>query len=642
MKVGETCMVSGTKLRWKALVLCGATAFALGACKDSGDNDGDGNSTCDPSVEECDDECTAPEVMIDGECCLDTDGDGECDEEGTDTSDDCLGDEVLIHGNCCVDANDNGICDTDENGENDCDEGESLIDGECCEDQDNDGICDEDMEQVDRLLELQELPADVDCENGGQVLVSGLDSNEDGSLSEDEIDTRNRLCILGVRAELEHLDVGDATCAHGGYELTVGEDDGADGIEDNDNKRSAVVCKTDEDSCVGSSGLQYHYARIEKDPFQAPYRTETDYPVEMVFSRNVDGETAVVLQSPDGFVPDADFDDVVSWDDARTVHASIRRDTVDAFNALALVADACGAAVVPVMAPQQPTDTPARIALDGPIGVFEEGDDYEVCWEVDALVDFTLRLEASDESNNYDVLVDDIDESGCETIVLGEAQVANNRVMRVRVAAYDSNDDLVMQGALNRPQQYSVYATYAGAPGDDLLPSWAGFTLVNIVGDRLEKCVVWAGEGPSVTVTDLSQSVPVQVDEGSFVQLECRADDGSTVRGLSQTPFPVGAGFSGFNVNAYTTAEEDDFGWSITVDTFGVDGSCEAEFVVDDTVTVQVDSFDLEYASTMHWTYNDSDEVVDGLKDHPDLDLTQVSASITCTDSNDTTYSISR
>lgn len=113
------------------------------------------------------------------------------------------------------------------------------------------------------LVATQEASTD-DCAFGGQVVVAGLDSNENGSLDDDEIDSRTPICngdpgetgeqgIPGTNAVIRTSDEmpGD-NCPDGGLRIEVGLDDNDNGqLDDEEVDDISYVC----DGAQGPAGF---------------------------------------------------------------------------------------------------------------------------------------------------------------------------------------------------------------------------------------------------------------------------------------------------------------------------------------------------------------------------------------------------
>ncbi len=104
------------------------------------------------------------------------------------------------------------------------------------------------------LVDIRDATED-ECPHGGQVIVTGIDSNESGTLEEDEIEASRAICngdpgidgeqgIPGTNALLRTTaePVGD-NCADGGVKIEVGLDENGNGIlDDGEISATNFVC----------------------------------------------------------------------------------------------------------------------------------------------------------------------------------------------------------------------------------------------------------------------------------------------------------------------------------------------------------------------------------------------------------------
>ncbi|AWV88923.1 DUF7151 family protein [Bradymonas sediminis] len=136
-----------------------------------------------------------------------------------------------------LDANDNGVLDADEVAQTAY-------------------ICNSAPGKDGALVNLADEPAGENCENGGKVIQTGVDTNSDGTLGADEVTQTSYVCDTvdgedGVQTlvAVNEEPLGD-NCPAGGSRIEVGADTSADGILDVDEvTQTTFIC---EEKCPGS------------------------------------------------------------------------------------------------------------------------------------------------------------------------------------------------------------------------------------------------------------------------------------------------------------------------------------------------------------------------------------------------------
>lgn len=106
------------------------------------------------------------------------------------------------------------------------------------------------------LLDIQPLAAGTACANGGVIILSGIDKNNNGKLDSTEVDQAQNLCngptgSAGLKSllDIQPLAAG-AACANGGVVILSGVDQNSNGKLD-----STEVDKT-QNICNGPAGLK--------------------------------------------------------------------------------------------------------------------------------------------------------------------------------------------------------------------------------------------------------------------------------------------------------------------------------------------------------------------------------------------------
>ena len=112
------------------------------------------------------------------------------------------------------------------------------------------------------LIEVSEEPPGENCEFGGQRIDTGIDDNEDGVLQDNEIDDTEYVCNGDpgdedgkTLVDIIRIEPGeDSECPSGGIRVVAGTDSNGNGeLEENEIETSEVVCNGQDGQNAGTS-----------------------------------------------------------------------------------------------------------------------------------------------------------------------------------------------------------------------------------------------------------------------------------------------------------------------------------------------------------------------------------------------------
>lgn len=151
------------------------------------------------------------------------------------------------------------------------------------------------------LFDQQPIEAGDVCEFGGTMVRGGLDKDDDGELSDDEVTSKTPVCLTEDEAsagpsllvKTEILEVGDADCADGGKRVHVGYDLDGDGqlsaeeIADEKTKTTELCNSGPIDACVGADQLEIVSIALQEDLF-GYHEVDRPYEVRIEFNHEID------------------------------------------------------------------------------------------------------------------------------------------------------------------------------------------------------------------------------------------------------------------------------------------------------------------------------------------------------------------
>ncbi len=120
-------------------------------------------------------------------------------------------------------------------------------------DEDEDGILSEDeiteeqfvCENPNSLILVTPEVAGENCANGGVKVETGMDANKDGILGEDEIDEVQYICSSASKLVRTGVETPGVNCEFGGISIYEGLDDNGDGaLSDDEIDNTQFICET--------------------------------------------------------------------------------------------------------------------------------------------------------------------------------------------------------------------------------------------------------------------------------------------------------------------------------------------------------------------------------------------------------------
>lgn len=483
----------------------------------------------------------------------------------------------------------------------------------------------------ERLTELRTIGSTPDCVNGGQEIISGIDVDESGDLQEEEIDARTYNCAGelpgGMLIDIEVLPVGDATCADGGKIIHSGLDTDEDGVLQVSEREDAVtLCAPPEGTCDGVAGLSVRSAVLSADVTYS-YSEGSTYPILVRLSRELDAGSLQVIQFDEAFAADADFSATQSEPDLITSdwiaeNGSQREGTL-------MIADACGLSFATIALP----------IVNGPItAVYPEveykeyavGDDYEFCWT-------SRHADACEfRTTNGDPNPVALPTEGCHTFMLEPHHFSNGFITGMSLSC-GKTGGYQMLGNINQPTTPMIM-NY-GIHGNTVFPSTGGLLQLTWAGAHVDNCEVVTPDGrvPAPTVTDEIFTVPVT--SSGFVSVECLDAADEVVRAGYSSPIVVGAGITSFHASIYE--DNGDARWGYGINTYFLDGTCDVtatrgDFTIEQTDLVMQQGYNQPPYQRIH---NENNGVTPG-EGHLFVQEDKVYAEVVCRNadgSNETT-----
>lgn len=584
-----------------------ATACILGlgvaACSDSND---------DPETTP---ECSSTDPCPTGQFCnahnvCEHEQGGECSDEAPCPS-----------GQFC---NDSNTCENETGGE--CSTSAPCPTGQICN---NDGICETDPGQTASGARLNDVVSEapgVNCPYGGQALRTGIDANDNGELESSEVDGVSYVCTPvasngpGFLLDTEILNAGDADCQDGGVIIHSGYDNNENGELDTDERQSSVT-QCNSDACDNTDPLSIQIVQIEEDPFGS-YDASATYEVRVQLNRDVDASTLQVVQYNEAFAPDADFTWSVDSNNPSVVLVDFQPTN---YNTTQLtIADDCSIATQSVE---------LRNGINSPLNVRAHtddvpvvGEDIEVCWESRNATSCTVNKGTSQAPD--EVPLPDL-EQGCMNVEVLADQIFNNSYYTgpafTCVNGGGGIHSYTVAMYLNTGiHMFSVAGSNSG-------PSNGGvFSFqTNTIG--MESCELVINDTRYDFPTNTPNS-PVYLTEGGQVMLECvDGNDDTHTRGDDDlTLVAVGPGLTYANASMGNNADDN---VALTLSLEGVhilDGSCTGTFTYGtESKEIPEQTWDAysapdDYMGTIYLTEDYDDLPYDA--------TTEASVELTCTD----------
>lgn len=435
-------------------------------------------------------------------------------------------------------------------------------------------VCDTDTPVSDaiRLNDAIPEPASPNCPYSGTALRTGLDENDDGVLQADEVDGISYICnTVGSPSpfliDVEVLAVGDAQCAHGGTVTHSGIDADENGVLDvSERDDSLVHCTAAPGVCNGVAPLSVEFMAPEVDPFGYYLQGET-YEVRVTLSRAVDADSLVVVQSGTDFTPAADFSADIDPSDPKVLLVNYIATPTGAYPATLLIADECGltAGSVDLGSGAPVTSQVIVTVTDFPIAA---GDTIEYCWE----------------SRNADTCVHKYGPWGAETItpLSGPSGCATHVVV-----PGDLNGDWFNGGQVHCHDSGSALPAGIGAVSKSIVPKVISFTNVSsrshgpaggytalrwsTVG--IESCVLRYNGVDTVVPTQAPDRYLLHVVESGTVDFICKDANGTEYRGPSTTYVQAGPGIN--SANGYIINNGGMVEFTFNASSKFLDGACE-------------------------------------------------------------------
>lgn len=436
----------------------------------------------------------------------------------------------------------------------------------------------EDGPEGERLTEVNAIGPTPDCLNGGQEIVTGIDADESADLQESEIDSRGYLCADytpgGTLIDVEVIPVGDAACANGGKIIHSGVDINEDNVlQETEREDSMTLCEPADGVCDGVAAIQVQSATIAVDSF-SQHSLGDIYPITVRLSRPLDPDSLEVTQFDEAFAPNADF--LVSQSDPGVLTLNWEAVDGNGHNGNMLVADECGMVFVSVGIPAVYGVAPGvRATLD--YKEYNVGDDYEFCWE-------SRDMDYCEVQEQSAGTVATVGTDDCYSFELEATNFSNGYVSGMSLKCFKGTYQLG-QAPLAQPQSPAILN--ATMLNELHFPSSGGELQLRWNGTHVDDCEVVTPDGRFPAPKDANDAFVVPIQTSGRVSIECKDANEDVVSETFQSFVVVGAGIEMFY--ASVSEGQGDLYWNVGVKTYFLDGTCDVtvtrgEFSLEPTV----------------------------------------------------------
>lgn len=520
--------------------------------------------------------------------------------------------------------NDNNACENETN--NACSESAPCPTGQICN---HDEICESDPGQTTSGVRLNDVVSEapgMNCPYGGQALRTGIDANENGELESSEVDGVSYVCTSassnnpGFLLDTEILSAGDATCPDGGAIIHSGYDDNENETLDPDERQSSVT-QCNSDACANTDPLSIQIVEIEEDPF-GTYDASAIYKVRVQLNRDVDASTLQVEQYNEAFAPDDDFTWSVDNDDNSVVLVDFQ--PTNYHTTQLTIADDCSIATQAVEL-LNGISSPLNVrghTDDTPV----VGENVEICWESRNATSCTINkgtFQAPDEMPLPDI------EQGCMDVEVLADQIFNNSYYTGPMLTCVNNEGGFYNYTVAMYLHTGIHSF--NMAGTNYGPSTGGAFSFHTTTVGMESCELIINDTRYDVPTNTPNS-PVYLTEGGQVRLECvDSNDDIHTRGEDNvTLVAVGPGLTYANSSIGSNADDN---VALLVSLTGVhilDGSCTGTFTYGtESKEIPAQAWDV-YSDP-----NDYMGAINLNEDYDDLPYdatTEASIEFTCTD----------
>lgn len=421
----------------------------------------------------------------------------------------CSDDAPCPSGQFC---NDQEVCENEQGAE--CSASTPCPTGQSCN---NDGVCEPSSSSNAEGIRLNDVVSEapgVNCPYGGQALRTGIDSNENGTLDAEEVDGVSYICASSSNSgpsflfDSESLPVGDGACPQGGLILHSGYDTNENGELDVDERQNSVT-QCHNDACDDAEALIVETIEIEEDIF-GQYDASETYEVRVQLNRAVDETTLQVQQYDEAFAPDAEFHWSVDPDAPHVIVIDFQPTTFA--NTQLTIADDCTLTTQALSLPQG-NDAPLNVyafSEDTPV----VGDDIELCW--------TSRNAASCEIDQGTYQAPEVSAlpstEGCIDVEVRAEQIYNNSYYTGPAITCDDGDGGVYSYTFARYLDAGVHS-FSNVGVNYGPSSGAGFQFRSETAG-MESCELVTNDTRHPFPTNTEASA-VYLTESGAVSLEC-------------------------------------------------------------------------------------------------------------------------
>lgn len=439
----------------------------------------------------------------------------------------------------------------------------------------------ENRDTVNPLVEIEEIAAGDECQHGGSLIINGVDKDKDGKLSESEILSTQAICKNAPGSggggggasdgspliQTQTLDAGDENCPHGGQLVIAGLDADEDGNLSGDEIKSTSVFCTEVGACVGVPPLELVSAEIEQDHF-GQHEIGQTYEIRVELNQAID-KSRVRIQDAAGSLGDGALDYEVDEDNDHIAILSWTPDEIGNFPILAMIEDGCSLAANHSQLPY--VDEPrVQVRVTSEVrGLINEGDKAEICW--------TSRLADSCAFYEFNTLVGPVEPNGCMELELTPEQIAHPSSIidyYIRCERTDDEENLTFRQhqALLYKQPileyfYGEQPLFLEATGGTAKLYWNTF--------GMDSCTLSDGTDTNpVDAVPADPSIPHAVDITQSTDFTLTCEDLLNATHHQKVRYLVGPGITSISAALNVQYESISIVWG-TVD---LDGTCDVTY----------------------------------------------------------------
>lgn len=364
------------------------------------------------------------------------------------------------------------------------------------------------------------------------------------------------------------LDVGSDECPDGGQLVLAGLDANDDGELSSDEIKSSTALCTEAGACMGALPLELVNAEIEQDPFNQ-YQVGTEYEIRVELNQAID-PSRVNIQDAAGSLgdgpleydidPENDHIAIVKWTPTQTGNLPL----------LAMIEDGCSLIASDSQLPYANNPSvQVRVSSEAK-GLIHEGDKVEICW--------ISRNADSCEFLEFGMPAGPLDINGCMDIELTSDQINHPSPLmdyNIRCQHTDSDNNTTYSGHSASLYKEPILAYFYGeqphyfdSEGGDAVLYWDTF--------GMDSCTLSDGTDtlPVDDVSSIEDNAPYLAEVTVTTDFTLTCEDLLNNTHQLSVRYLVGSGIMALSGSLYAPNQS----LSIVWETIGVDGTCDVKY----------------------------------------------------------------